>query len=418
MNSNKKTVLKYFDYMHCDDFAKYLEQMASKGWHFKEWGIGLVFEKGEPEAATYAVEVFTEASENDTRPSPMTKEFAEYCEAAGWKLIDGKQKFCIFKKVQEDAVDILTAEERVNNAFKATVSGSNLILLVLYGINACLQWFNLLSFFNNHIFSKSSLYSLLVWNSLFIMLLIKYVFAFFKKMNLLRCVKHNEEVYLGSKNAFLISGNAIMITLLVMLLLYDFSSIGGVNSVIIVFVILISSFIVSWLIGKFRPDSDTNGIIQIIYGVFIALFLISFAGYRIFSTTQDEPKLEDVPLLISDYKDSNESIDDLNIYHSESMFGGYDTYFIWASNDTISYTVYRSEYDWILTKVWNDELDKKVNENVTYCSEDWEANIAFLNSVNEYFVRYDNAILIFREYDDESLTIDQINIIRTKLGLR
>ena len=174
--------------------------------------------------------------------------------------------------MMEDAVDILTDEERVNNAFKATVSGSNLALLVLYGINACLQWFNFFSFFNSHIFSKSSLYSLLVWNSLFIVLLGKYIFVFFKKMNLLNCVKRNEEVYLGTKHVFPISGNAIMITLLVMLLLYDFSSIGGANSVIIVFVILVSSFIVSWLIGKFRPDSDTNGIIQILYGVFITLF--------------------------------------------------------------------------------------------------------------------------------------------------
>ena len=84
MARNTKTVLKGFDYMHCDDFAKYLSNMAAKGWHFKEWGVGLKFEKGEPKQAVYAVEVFTKASENDMRPEPNTQEFAAYCEAAGW----------------------------------------------------------------------------------------------------------------------------------------------------------------------------------------------------------------------------------------------------------------------------------------------------------------------------------------------
>ena len=80
MSRNIKTTFKAFDYMHCDDFARYLSEMAAKGWHFKEWGAGLKFEKGEPAQVKYAVEVFTKASENDLRPEPNTQEFAEYCE--------------------------------------------------------------------------------------------------------------------------------------------------------------------------------------------------------------------------------------------------------------------------------------------------------------------------------------------------
>ena len=68
MGKNKKTVLKSFDYLHCDDFAAYLMDMSRKGWHFKEWGAGLVFERGEPEEITYAVEVFIDGSEYTTRP--------------------------------------------------------------------------------------------------------------------------------------------------------------------------------------------------------------------------------------------------------------------------------------------------------------------------------------------------------------
>ena len=149
MKAKTKTVLKGFDYMHCDDFAKYLSDMAAKGWHFKEWGLGLKFEKGEPEQATYAVEVFSKASENDLRPEPTTKEFAEYCEAAGWRFVDGKQKFCIFKKIDANAMELFTPEERVINSFKGTLSGAAITLCVLYGINACMQWANLNIAFEN-----------------------------------------------------------------------------------------------------------------------------------------------------------------------------------------------------------------------------------------------------------------------------
>ena len=33
MARNRKTVLKNFSYLQCDDFAAYLSQMAAKGWH-------------------------------------------------------------------------------------------------------------------------------------------------------------------------------------------------------------------------------------------------------------------------------------------------------------------------------------------------------------------------------------------------
>lgn len=418
----KKTVFKRVDYMYCDDLATYLSNMALKGWHFKEWGLGLVFEKGESEVVTYAVEVFTEASENDTRPSPSTKEFAEYCEAAGWKLIDGKQKYCIFKKIQEDAVDILTPKERVTNAFKATMTGSNLGLLFLYGLNACLQLFNLTAFFSSHIFSKSSLYSVVVWVLLFIMLSSKFVYAFFKNHQLMKRIDNGEEVYLGknTKRGLRIDMNSVMLLLLVLLLAYDIFEIGGMNSLLVVSFILLSSVIVAWGIGKFRPDSDTNAIIQVIYGIVIVIFLFGFAGFRIISTDKDVLTLDDLPLLISDYKNAVEvsEITDLSEYQGESMFGSYFTYFIWAENDTVAYTVYRSEHEWILNKIWEDELDKKVNESVTYCTQDWDANIAFINNAYEYYVRYDDAILIFREYDDANLSLDQIMIIRDKLDLR
>ena len=115
VNSNRKTVYLDFEYTQCDDFAAYLSEMAAKGWHFKEWRAGLVFEKGQPETVQYAAEVFIDGSDYDTRPNVHTEEFAAYCEAAGWQLLDARRKFVILKKCREDAVDIMTPRERLEN---------------------------------------------------------------------------------------------------------------------------------------------------------------------------------------------------------------------------------------------------------------------------------------------------------------
>ena len=120
MAKNIKTIRRRFAYRQCDDFAAYLNHMARQGWHFKEWRAGLVFEKGEPENAVYAVEIFTDGTAHDMQPSYKAFNFAEYCEAAGWKLIDQREKWCVLKRTREDAVPIFTDEERFENVKNVT----------------------------------------------------------------------------------------------------------------------------------------------------------------------------------------------------------------------------------------------------------------------------------------------------------
>ena len=50
----------------------------------------MVFEKEEPQNLEYAVEVFPEGNENDTKPEPETEEFAVYCRRG--RLGAGKQQ--------------------------------------------------------------------------------------------------------------------------------------------------------------------------------------------------------------------------------------------------------------------------------------------------------------------------------------
>ena len=48
----------YYNYFESDAFASYLHEMSLQGYHFKGFGFGLKFEKGEPKDITYDAYVF------------------------------------------------------------------------------------------------------------------------------------------------------------------------------------------------------------------------------------------------------------------------------------------------------------------------------------------------------------------------
>lgn len=422
MSAKCKTVLKGFTYMHCDDFAKYLSNMAAKGWHFKEWGAGLKFEKGEPEQAVYAVEVFTKASENDLRPEPNTQEFAEYCEAAGWKFIDAKQKYCIFKKVDENAVELFTPEERVTNAFKGTVSGINLLLFFLYGLNAVLQWIRLFGSFEIAIFSDAYLVNLAIWNVMFLGQFITFTQAFWKKHKLIRGIRRGREVYLGNRRngKFRLSWNDIYIGILVLLLMYYFFAMDRVE------IIVVNAIIVGVTVGfviimnRIRPERDTYVVVQIGFSMVLIVTIVALMIGVFGNETVAELEADDLPVLISDYREETDEVVDLiSYYHEENVFGSMDKYNVYYEEEIIHYYVYQSTFAGILDKVWDDILSKKrFNEDAVDCTGDWNAEKAVRNKLGTYYVRYDNAVLVFSDDEEVYLTDEQIDIILDKLGLR
>ena len=422
MKAKTKTVLKGFDYMHCDDFAGYLSDMAAKGWHFKEWTIGLKFEKGEPEQATYAVEVFTKASENDMRPEANTQEFAEYCEAAGWKLIDAKQKFCIFKRIDENAVELFTQEERVLNSFKGMVSGTAISLLVLYGINAFLQWVNIDIAFADRIFSNSSLFTFLVWNLMFVAQFLSFIHAFWKKFKLKKDIARGHKVYLGNSvdGKYHLRWRDVYVAALSALLLYYFFVTGHVSLAIMNIVIVVVTIGMALILNKIRPSRETNVLVQI--GVSMAFFVVLLTTAVVAlatDTSDDEPAIEELPLVISDYREWNDVIDDIDYYHDANILGSMDVYFVFGERESLSYHVYKSKSEALLDKVWKDLVEgKKYNEGAVDCSKLWGAKEAIRNENGGYYVRYDGVVLKFEDYEDEYLTEEQIDIILEKLELR
>jgi len=418
MGAKKKTVLKSFDYMHCDDFANYLEEMAAKGWHFVEWGVGLKFEKGEAADVTYAVEIFTKAGENDTRPEPDTQEFAEYCEAAGWKFIDAKQKFCIFKKVDARAMELFTPEERVRNAFKGTFSGSAVLLLFLYGLNAVLQWMNLVIAFDQRIFSGSTWFSISVWNVMFVAQLMTFLYAVCKRGGLLKRIKAGEEIHIGThKNGKIYLGmRDIYSTLLILMLLCYLLMLGKTELVILNVVVIAITLIFSVLIAKFRPESSLNIVIQVIFGIVLVMSIV--VGTLSLSGGEEDAqsKWDKLPLKASDYREFAGEIRDINIYDDGNILGSYIACYIFSDEESMYYKVYQSEHAWILDKIWEEEMSSRFNQDALDCTSDWKAVKAVRNQIGMYYVRY--ADMIFELSEDAELSPEQITVIREKLDLR
>ena len=424
MRAKTKTVFKGFDYMHCDDFARYLSEMSAKGWHFKEWGMGLKFEKGEPADVTYAVEIFTKASENDLRPEPHTQEFAEFCEAAGWKFIDGKQKFCIFKKVDDTAVELFTPEERVNNSVKGMFSAGNILTLVLYGINALLMWANLNMGFERNIFSGTFTFSFVVWNVLFIGQGIAFLFALWKKLNLKKAIREGRKIYIGNRldGKYHIGWRDVFITFLVFMLMYYFYVLDQVQIIIINVGVIVLTVGFALILNKIRPEREMNILIQICYGIgfFFALIMAVFVTIAIGNDQEKEiEEAADLPIMVSDYREFTDTIDTVDYYHEYNFLGEMDVYYIWGEEEAVHYTVYTSKHDAILDRLWEELVGgKKLNEDAVDCTADWGALKAIRNRVGTYYVRYENMILEFSDNEDLYLSADQINIIREKLELK
>jgi len=421
MSAKRKTVLKGFTYMHCDDFAKYLSDMAAKGWHFKEWGVGLKFEKGEPKQAVYAVEVFEKASENDMRPEPNTQEFAVYCESAGWKFIDSKQKYCIFKKIDEDALNLFTPEERVANAFKGTFSASALLLFFLYGINAVMQWSRLSTSFESVIFSGGFVFNIAIWNVLFFGQLIAFIHAICMRIKLMKKIRLGAGIYLGIKKdgKFRPSWNEVYIVVLILLLMYYFLAMDRIELVVINAIIVGGTFGFALLLNKIRPEHDTNIVLQIGFTVVLFFTIITSAIISISSDGADVEQKNALPVQIKDYRQSDEIVDDISHYHVGNLFGESDKYFVYGEKESMHYSVYRSSYVAILDKVWEDIVNgKKINEDAVECTEEWDAVKALRNKIGTYYVRYYGAILEFGDNEDVYLSEEQIDIILRNLELR
>lgn len=437
----KKRSLRHFKYRECDAFAKFLEQQAERGWHFKEWRAGLVFEKGEPRKAIYSVEVFPKGDERDSRPEKDAEEFAEYCRAAGWELVDGKRKFCIFKAKRKDAVPIATPKERYENICKAEKEWLYMPLVNLFMslIILAVVW--------------NGFYKFVFWNSALFIGAVYFLIVIFSVVDALavllwrrkkkRQIENGETVFYGKTIGVrylwlvgvLIAG-AIIIRL-------DEMGTYDIGDVLIVSMPYASSIILGILAliaVIFRPSAKRW---TQLYWILLLMVLFGCGGLGIYYSMKAEPEAVSevyAPLMQEDFKEvSGERY--ISGKQSETFLGKRYDYYIGYGNsetdsDQMTYEAYTSKYNWVIEHLWNTRKDwggiywRSTAENgseviegtVTDCKELWGAEEAWLSrpeNYNEkycYEVRFPEAVMVLRT--KEQLDEEDVQIIRDKVELK
>ena len=452
-----KRVLRNFRYMECGAFAEYLHRMSLKGWHFTKWKAGLVFERGEPADITYCVEIFTKGSEMDERLGEDAKEFAEYCAAAGWKLIDGKRRYCIFRKEREDAVPIVTEEERFRNVCRAErgqlfLAQAGLVLV------AGSQWFAFLTMdFAMYLFSAVRL-TLLAMATLLLALRIFQgaEFGIWAVRSRGRIKRGGAADYGRTVSRYVWNAGYFLSILGIFLAaVYE----GSWHMAAALAAGLALALLLIWVIAWLRPDAVENLAIQIGF-VFLLLVLITAlllggSGERKGNSAELPEKL---PLTQEDYRGEdfcgqaggNEKdrmqVTFVDFYEQKNIFGSLlfgrvdytartdpDTRTEPAGSagtdiptegdpadeaeDSLSYQLYRSRFPWALDKIWEQEVPWEQAAPAPRAARQWGAREAESNRLLPEFLylRYDNCVLIFSA--DVMPAGEQIDVVLEKLGI-
>jgi len=414
MTRTKKTVRKGFAYRNCDDFAAYLNHMARRGWHFKEWRAGIVFEQGEPEEAFYAVEVFSKAEETDTRPLPETEEFAEYCEAAGWQFVDAWQKFVVFKRIRPDAVPIMTDEERFDVISRADSQGI-WRWLIITGIWCIMQILEFRSGFKYSIFRNRELIVAGTWFLLFVLAAARALqFLLWKR----RCVRRMDQ---GLKLFFGRDASDKWDSWLYLSILgfqtVSLACIGEGWISLIILGMAAALVLMGFAVARIRPDATVSSIIQALGGAAIFLGALTAFTFAVHTENQMNQNIVEPPAVYADiWEDPGESEDEYSKRY-ESAFGSRNICSLEYEQAELYYEVFRSDYDWVLDGVWRDIMKGRATQMGTDCTELWGAEIAILSTADYYKVRFENTILDIH-CDRHPLTEADIAAIIAALELR
>ena len=432
-----KRVFKYYRYIESDAFAQYLHEMSLKGWHLKEWKFWLEFEKGECQDIEYAVEVFPKGSEMDVKPGRDAEEYAEYCRAAGWELVDGRRRFCIFRKISEDATPIVTEEERFSNICRAEWRWWLIRLLttgVVYATSAVgITW----SAFVIMLFSNAILFVLLMLAVLPVYEILQCIGLTVWQVKARRKIRRGERPFYGKwRGRYVLYGIAV---LMLAGLTFVWGSEGTAGSAVVLWIWI--GIIMAVLAGFwfYRPSRRENWVLQTVAGVGIGIILCGGLASSLISGSMDREEMlsaaQKLPLVLTDYSRTDEEIT-FSYYKERSsilgtMLSGTIEYgyppeeggTVGEEQERLSYTVYRSDVPWLLEQVWREEIksgnyqeyDWMTKAEVGY--ERWGAKEVMRRNWedNSLYVRYENAILTL--YTTKPPEGEQIDIIREKLEL-
>lgn len=379
-----------FRYIERGAFAEYLHRMSLKGWHFAGWKLGMVFGRGEPEDIVYDVEIFSEAREKDLRPVEETEEYAEYCRAAGWEFIDANRKFCVFRKVSEDAVPIVTEEERVEEIWKA--EGKRLIFpTIIFGLFALDSSVNAVKTgLENWIFSDLSLFILMILPAYFLENILQWVFTLKWYLTGKKRISSGKPVRYGLRIGYRI-WNAFVYAALAVLII-GLYSLGMYKTAVVALAMWVFFGVLQAAENYFRPGRKNGKRIRTIGCVSciaISFLLLAFVPEN------------------TSYKEINHSI----------LGSTEEGSFLLADSEEgedvqFSYYLYRTDYPWIADLVWTSQ--KREDGDMGWSSE---GNLRIYRAAGQRTIRCKDAVLVL-QYKAEELTGEQTCEALERLGLQ
>lgn len=415
MVRNQKRVFRKFSYRECDRFAAFLRGQSLKGWHFKEWKMGFVFERGEKKDVVYDVQVFPKGREYDYKPEAEAKEYADYCEVAGWEFVDGQGRFCVFRKCGKDALPIVTEEEKFQNVRMAEWRQwlrEILCYALLAGLFVCqyVLWpVSAMSFYNNMIMFIVCIAMIrLLWRTLDGIWLLFWGIRQKKRLSAGQVITYDKvglqkDVYVCLREVFCLG------------LLFWLAFQSGYDWMLFMLLPLLAVVVgVSVLFAYLRPDRENIWMMQVataaITMVMAVVVVAVILGEGIL-LPQNRNDASEPPLLMEDYKGVSGEKNVVENFRQTGVFG--EMYGVWieyAPENGLRYEIYRSPYPWMVERTWDVEVR---NRELEECTAQWEAVYAGFWDSYCYYVKYEDAVWVLRT--GEKLSDEQVQIVREKL---
>lgn len=388
----KKVTYRFVNFCYTERgaFAEYLHKMSLKGWHFTGWKWGMVFEQGEPEDIVYDVEIFSEAGEKDLRPEEETEEYAEYCRAAGWGFVDANRKFCVFRKVSEYAVPIVTETERVEEIWKA--EGKRMLVpAIIFGIFAVDYLVTAVKTgIENWLFSDLHLFILFLLPSYFLGYVLQYIFTLKWYLTGKKRVSSGKPVKYGLRIGYRIWNAFVNIALAVLIVWVYYLGLHKIAVIALIAVLFFGGLQAAE--NYFRPRRKNGRKIRRIgWGSYIVLSLF-FLTLLPENTSYNEP---DQSIL--------GSMEEGSFVLAEET-GDKDVQF--------SYYLYQTDHPWVADVVWSSQ--KREDADMGWSSE---GNLRIYRAVGQRTIRCKDAVLVL-QYKSDELTDEQLHAALSRLGLQ
>ena len=287
MGKDKTTLKKFYpiQYENLDKLKQYLEEMAEKGWMFKEvLGSRLLFEKCEPVKLNFAVEIFDKTSEYATYCNEENLEYIEYCETAGWNYISSFGYLQFFYSEDMELTPIETDDRmKVDSVWKAgkNIRICNLLVIIFSIFDLTLEYtFRRMDFLTSYMqFS-----CILIWLFVLIMSLVKLISVCWWKNRCMKAIKEEKAIPKNPLRISIISSVVLGILGAVWIgsgianreQIGEFDTFFMITVASMMLSILISIYLVNWAARKWKPAPKTNFSLQVGVGILNGMIMIAF----------------------------------------------------------------------------------------------------------------------------------------------